>query len=669
MAQTVSVQPRQLGFAFDAEEQTQTPMAKSKIVKKKKPAKVSPTAPAGKSARTKPPAAEKKPPVAAATEPKTPVVQSAQDKTPRKRAVQALSDDHIEAKAKEMAGSQREISVSEFFAKNRHLLGFDNPSKALLTAVKEAVDNSLDACEEAQILPDLEIIIRQLAEDRFSMSVQDNGPGIVKNQIPNIFGRLLYGSKFHRLRMSRGQQGIGISAAGMYGLLTTGKPVKIVSKTGPRAQAHYYELRIDTKVNRPEIIKDEPTDWDVKSGTRVEIEMEGRFQRGRQSVDEYLAQTAITNPHARIRYLAPDGQDTVYERADDNVVEIPKAIKPHPYGVELGVLMKMAKDTAAKTMTAFLTDEFSRVSDRVSQDILDKAKLSARKNPHQITPADAEKLHRAVNEIKIMAPSTDCIVPIGEEALQKSLQRVVEADFYRVITRPPSVYRGNPFQIEVALAYGGSASAADEGDEDDIFEKGKNGSNGDEQQIMRVMRFANRVPLLYQQSACAVFKAITGMNWRQYGLSQSRGALPAGPVTVIVHIASVWVPFTSESKEAVAHYPEIIKEVKLALADCGRALNRYIRGKRREREESLKRSYIQKYMPAIGEALRDILKLKDKQVAAVLEKLEAVLERTRGQKSGDDDDDDRPRRSGKKTSTSEEEPSDSDDDSAATEEP
>jgi len=147
---------------------------------------------------------------------------------------------------------------------------------------------------------------------------------------------------------------------------------------------------------------------------------------------------------------------------------------------------------------------------------------------------------------------------------------------------------------------------------------------------MRVLRFANRVPLLYQQSACAIYKAIMQTNWRLYGLSQSKGALPAGPVTVIVHIASVWVPFTSESKEAVAHYPEIIKEIKLALSDCGRKLGRYLRGQKHQREEALKRTYIEKYLPAIGEALRDILTLKDQQVKKVLTNLEYILEHSRG---------------------------------------
>lgn len=549
---------------------------------------------------------------------------------PKRKKVTPLADDQIEAKAQAMGEKQREISVSEFFAKNRHLLGFDNPRKALLTTVKEAVDNSLDACEEAAILPDLEVGIKQITESRFQVWVQDNGPGIVKNQIPNIFGRLLYGSKFHALRMSRGQQGIGISAAGMYGLITTGKSVQITSKTGPRSQAHYYELQINTKKNRPEVIKDEVVEWNARSGTKVLIEMEAKYQKGRQSVDEYLTQTAIVNPHAQFKFIQPDGEERLFERSVNNPVVAPKSVKPHPYGVELGILMKMAKDTDQKTMTAFLSHEFSRVSSRISQQILDKAKLSSRKNPHLLSHNDAEKLYAAINETKIMAPGTSCVEPIGDEALELGIQQVVEADFYTASTRPPAVYRGNPFQIEVALAYGGGNGK--EANYEDELEP-TNGKGDDDQQLMRVLRFANRVPLLYQQSACATFQSALQTNWRLYGLSQSRGALPAGPVTVLIHIASVWVPFTSESKEAVAHYPEIIKEIKLAIADCGRRLGRYLRGVKRAREEALKRSYIDKYLPAIGEALKDILKLRETQVKKVVTDLEFVLEKSRGHKA------------------------------------
>jgi len=211
------------------------------------------------------------------------------------------------ATAESMAAKQRSISISEFFAKNRHLLGFDNPRKALLTAVKEAVDNSLDACEEAHILPDLLIDIKSVADNRFVLTVRDNGPGIVKQQIPHIFARLLYGSKFHSLKMSRGQQGIGISAAGMYGLLTTGEPVQIISRTNPKKNAHHYHVQIDTAKNRPEVVLDEECDFDLPTGTSVTITLEGRYQRKRQSVDEYIAQTAMANPHATILYNAPDG--------------------------------------------------------------------------------------------------------------------------------------------------------------------------------------------------------------------------------------------------------------------------------------------------------------------------------------------------------------------------
>src|SRR3972149_5895317 len=181
--------------------------------------------------------------------------------------------------AVEMGARQREISVSEFFTKNRHLLGFDNPRKALLTCVKEAVDNALDACEEAGILPDVVVKLEVASNggappppsqaNRFRITVIDYGPGIVRQQIPPIFAKLLYGSKFHRLRMSRGQQGIGISAAGMYAQLTTGKPVQIISRTSAKSPAHYFEVQIDTKKNEPRIFENKKIDWEDRKSTRL----------------------------------------------------------------------------------------------------------------------------------------------------------------------------------------------------------------------------------------------------------------------------------------------------------------------------------------------------------------------------------------------------------------
>jgi DNA topoisomerase VI subunit B len=530
----------------------------------------------------------------------------------------------VAATAESMATKQRDISVSEFFAKNRHLLGFDNPRKALLTTVKEAVDNALDACEEAQILPDLLIQIKEVSESKFTIRVRDNGPGIVKQQVPNIFARLLYGSKFHSLKMSRGQQGIGISAAGMYGLLTTGTPVQIISRTSPKKPAYHCHVQIDTSKNRPEMVLDEDCEFELPRGTSVTITLEGRYQKGRQSVDEYLAQTAVANPHATIVYEAPDGNRFEYVRQTKEIPFLPTEIKPHPYGVELGLLFKMARDSSAKKVSEFLRNEFSRVSPRIADDICTKAKLAKGLNPSKLTLQQAEALHKAINETKIMAPSSDCIYPIGEKQLEGGLRRVVEAEFYASCTRSPSVYRGNPFLIEAAIAYG--SGRAEEEDEENMAPKADDAAKD---QMMTLMRVANRVPLLYQQSACAMYKAVMETNWRNYGLQQSRGALPSGPVVLMLNMASVWVPFTSESKEAIAHYPEIVKEMKLAIQECGRKLGMHLRRQKRIKQELMKRGYIETYLPHIGEALRDILELKEKDVATVVEKLKIVLEKSR----------------------------------------
>ncbi len=512
--------------------------------------------------------------------------------------------------AHSMAAKQREISVSEFFTKNRHLLGFDNPRKALLTAIKEAVDNALDACEEAHILPDLlvEIIAVEGVEDRFRVAVTDNGPGIVKAQIPKIFGKLLYGSKFHRLKMSRGQQGIGISAAGMYGQLTTGRPMRITSRIDAKHPAHYYEVQLDTIKNQPQILRENEVQWEQPRGTRVEMELEARFQRGRQSVDEYLQQTAVANPHARIIDHAPDGEKTEFPRATKELPLIPREIKPHPYGLELGALISILRQTRSRNLSGCLQGDFTRVSSRLARDICARAKLPPSSRPSRIANGEAERLYRAIQSTKIMNPPTDCLAPIGEEALIAGLRKEYEADFYSAVTRPPRVYRGNPFLVEAAIAYGGKLPA--EG-------------------LAKVLRFANRVPLLYQQGSCAIWESVLATAWRNYHVNQSRGAPPAGPLVISVHFASVWVPFTSESKEAIASYPNIIKETKLCLQECGRRLSVFLSRRRREDEEQRKRDYIEMYIPHIGIGLREILKFSEAQERRMVTKLKGMLKRAR----------------------------------------
>ena len=512
--------------------------------------------------------------------------------------------------AVEMGARQREISVSEFFTKNRHLLGFDNPRKALLTCVKEAVDNALDACEEAGILPEIIVKIEVVPTNgtvpppsqatRFRITITDNGPGIVREQIPRIFAKLLYGSKFHRLRMSRGQQGIGISAAGMYGQLTTGKPVRITSRTSDRKPANYFEIQIDTKKNEPIIVKKNEIEWEHARGTSVSIELEGKYQKGRGSVDEYLELTSIANPHAILIYHSPEEQTVEYSRTFSELPPIPREIKPHPYGIELGMLLKMLHDTKSHWLSGFLTSDFSRVSPRTAAEICRAADLDPRAHPRKIARDQAEKLYQAIQSTKIMSPPTDCLSPIGEKAILAGLYKQIRGDFYTATTRPPAVYRGNPFVIEAGVAFGTGEGRGNGTPRQLPLAEGE--SHETDFELARVIRYANRVPLVYQQSACSAYKAVLETAWKNYGIGQSRGALPQGPMVVFIHMASVWVPFTSESKEAIADYDEIRKEIRLALQECGRRLAAYVRRKAHAKSEFERRNIFALYIEEVAEA-------------------------------------------------------------------
>jgi DNA topoisomerase-6 subunit B len=545
--------------------------------------------------------------------------------------------------AVEMGARQREISVSEFFTKNRHLLGFDNPRKALLTCVKEAVDNALDACEEAGILPEVVVKLEVASNggaaqppsqaNRFRLTVVDYGPGIVRQQIPRIFAKLLYGSKFHRLRMSRGQQGIGISAAGMYAQLTTGKPVQIISRTGARAPAHYFEVQIDTKKNEPRILEKKEIDWENHRGTQVTLEIEGRYQKGRASVDEYLEQAAIANPHVKLVYHTPEGETKEYPRTIQELPPQPREIKPHPYGIEFGILLRMLHDTKSHSLAGFLASDFSRVSANVAHEICKAAKLSPDARPRNIHGAAAETLYKTIQATKIMAPPSNCISPIGEKAILHGLYKQIKGDFYTAVTRPPAVYRGNPFVIEAGLAFGKGPEQTADKSELPKTPLAEGEQQDDDNELARVIRYANRVPLLYQQSACATFKAVLDTTWRNYGVPQSRGALPAGPMVVFVHMASVWVPFTSESKEAIADYDEIRKEIKLALQECGRRLGVFLRRRERAKGEFRRRNIFELYIEEVVEACNRLKggKLPKDKLKEQLQKI--AMKRTGGEKT------------------------------------
>jgi len=336
--------------------------------------------------------------------------------------------------------------------------------------------------------------------------------------------------------------------------------------------------------------------------------MEGLYKKGRRSLDDYVSHSALSNLHAEFAYVTPKGEEFKYERLSKELPREPLRIKPHPYGVELGILMRMMKETRGRGVASALQGDFSRVSGKVAEEICAVAGIPPTRRPRDLKPAEIERLFKAIPKVKIMSPPTNCLSPIGSELIENGLKKMVEADFYASVTRSPAVYRGNPFQVEVGLAYGGSQPA---------------------DELADLWRFANRVPLQYQQSACAITRSVVATDWRKYGLQQSRGALPTGPLVLAVHIASVWVPFTSESKEAVASYPEIIKEIRLGLMECGRKLGAFLSRRRRLAEAEKKKSYIEQYIPHIGIALREILGFSAADEAKVVSTLKNTLERSR----------------------------------------
>jgi DNA topoisomerase-6 subunit B len=510
--------------------------------------------------------------------------------------------------AEQLALGQKEISVAEFFERNRQILGFDSPQKALITAIKEATDNALDACEEAGVLPDVEVQVLKTAHpEELQIVVEDNGPGIVRKQMPNIFGRLLYGSRFHAIRQSRGQQGIGISAVILYGQLTTGHHATIISKIGVGHPAVKMELGLDTKKNEPEIFATEMEHWEKPQGTRVSVTIKAKFQGGRQSAYEFLRATSIVNPHARMTFTDPNGGRTVFERVTDEIPAKTTEIKPHPYGTELGTILKMARDAKQRKLTTFLTEEFSSVGSDTAKKILDAAGLD-NVDPKDLAREEARRLHEAFPKVKIMAPPTDCISPIGEALVRRSLKKETEdvsPEYITSVTRPPAVWGGHPFQVEVGIVYGGTLPA--------------------EEQV-RILRFANRVPLLYQGGGCACTVSVQDVDWRRYGLEQRGGqGMPTGPAIVLVHVASTKVPFTSEAKEAIAPIEDIQREIKLALQEAARGLGRHLAKKAKRAKVSEKFTLVTKILPEISKKSSAMLGKPEPDLAQIVCKIMDVV--------------------------------------------
>lgn len=510
---------------------------------------------------------------------------------------------HVAGIADKMASNQKQIAISEFFEKNKHFLGFDSLQRSIITAVKEAVDNSLDACEEARILPEIKVKITKVdsKKDIIELQTEDNGPGIPQKSIEKVFGQLLFGSRFHAIRQSRGQQGIGITGVVMYSQLTTGKPTHVLSKIESDPTAVSVSIGLDTRKNKA--VKSDQTRiiWEnddltlKKHGLRVTTRMKGKYQRGRQSVYQYLRMTSIVNPHAEITFTDPDGEVYHWPRVTERLPSKVDAIKPHPHGIELGQLQRMCRESTDSRLTVFLRQNFSGVSMRAAKELCEASELAVSTKPKSMKPDDVRALLEAFQgermikgkPIKLLSPPTNCLSPIEEMLIKKGLSKTIDSKFVSTMTRAPTVSHGNPFQVEVGLIFGEDMAA---------------------DKHVEVLRFANRVPLMYQQGGCLLTKAIESVDWRQYGLDQAGGkGVPKGPAAILVHLASTNVQFTSEAKEALSDNEFVFEETRKAMLEMGRGLRKHLEKKKKMAKTREKFELINDILPAIAEKSASIL--------------------------------------------------------------
>ena len=505
--------------------------------------------------------------------------------------------------AERMAQNQKQVAISEFFEKNKHFLGFDSLTRSLITAVKEAVDNSLDACEEARILPKIRVQITKIDDKKniIELKSEDNGPGIPQRSIEKVFGQLLFGSRFHAIRQSRGQQGIGITGVVMYSQLTTGRKTHVRSKIATEASAAIVDIGLDTRKNKATKSNESREIWENPDGSfkehglEVTTRMKAKYQKGRQSVYQYLRMTSIVNPHADITFIDPEGQTHHWPRVTERLPTKVESIKPHPHGIHLGTLQRMCTESTDSRMTVFLRNNFSGMSTRAAKELLDVAEISEKAKPKSLKPEQYRALleafqgERTLNNkpVKLLNPPTNCLSPIEELLIKKGLSKTIDSRFVTTMTRSPTVTQGNPYQVEVGLIFGEGMLA---------------------DKPVEVLRFANRVPLMYQQGGCLLTKAIESVDWRQYGLDQAGGrGVPKGPAAILVNLASTNVQFTSEAKEALADNSEVLDETRKALLEMGRGLRKHLEKKKKMAKTQEKFELVNDIIPAIAEKSAQIL--------------------------------------------------------------
>jgi len=509
-------------------------------------------------------------------------------------------------------------STAEYFSKNLQQVGFSSPTKAVLTTLKEAVDNSLDACEDHGILPDLRIEIEKLGAgslkntDQIRILVSDNGPGIGPEDVPRVFGEYLASSKFGRGRCSRGQQGIGISAATTWAQQTTATGARVISKTEKMRKAVSYLVEVDLKGNKGRIKEKETVEWDRKHGTSVEFIFDGRLQyNGEAGLHAFINGNILMNPHMTLVYKLPDREEITVGRVSEDIPRIPEAVDPHPHTMKLGDFIAHSGLFGSDKTTNWLRNGFSRVSPsalKELQGILGKEKSILNGKVSALKETEIKKLYTSIQKVGLKAPATSSVLAVGEGALAKSIRRLGEVDFISVHTRKPTICDFKPVQVEIAIARLKSA-------------------NPDSESSVSVIRFANRVPLQFDKASCAIVKSIQSVNWRTYGLRQSKGSLPQGSFIVAVSVVSPFIKFKNASKETIDASDELVEEIRRGLMKTGQKLSRHLKREKKAEELTNKIQHIESFAPILVEILCRIVKAPKKRKDAAALGLQKILDR------------------------------------------
>jgi DNA topoisomerase VI subunit B len=507
-------------------------------------------------------------------------------------------------------------STAEYFAKNLQQVGFSSPTKAVLTTLKEAVDNSLDACEEEGILPELDIVIKKIGNggskntDLVEVTVEDNGPGLEPDLLPQVFGEYLASSKFGRGRCTRGQQGIGISAATTWAQLTNASGVLVTSKTAKMKKAVRGKVDVDIKGNKGVIKNKETIEWDKPHGTRVTFKIDGRIQlNGDGGLLTYLEGTTLVNPHLELKYTLLDAEQVVIKRVSDEVPDVPAATLPHPHTMKLGEFITHTGIYGKMTFSKFLKTAFSRVSDQTIKDFVKNGmpKSLVEKSLSQIKEAEFKAAYQAIQSTQLPSPSTRSVLTVGEESLSKSILRLGDVDFFSVVARKPTICDFKPVVIEVALA--------------------RFNGRGSEDESIQLLRFANRVPLQFDKGACAITKAIESVNWRAYGLNQPKNSLPQGPYVFAVSLVSPFIKFKNASKETIDASDELVEEIRLAVMRAGQKLSRHINHETKAADLERKIQHIEQFGPILVETLCRLTHASDARKKKATVGLEKILGR------------------------------------------